>query len=70
MQLNFATIVEQVHNLSYHEKSDLQELLEKYLIEERREEIYQNYLLSQQQYSDDTLEFSSDISKLEKMLND
>jgi hypothetical protein len=36
MQVNFAEVVEHVHNLSYLEKFELKELLEKYLIEERR----------------------------------
>ena len=70
MSVNFATVVEYVHNLSYHEKSQLRELLEKYLIEERREEISQNYRLSQQQHHDNLLEFSSDMNRLEEMLND
>ena len=55
---------------SYHEKSELKELLEKYLIEEQREKIYQNYRLSQQQHRDNQLEFSSDMNRLEEMLND
>ncbi len=39
-------------------------------IEEQRDEIYQNYLLSQQQEIDNTLEFSSDMNRLEEMLNE
>jgi len=61
MQVNFATVVEHVHNLSYHEKYELRELLEKYLIKERREKIYQNYCVSQQQHRDNLLEFSSQV---------
>jgi len=70
MQVNFAAVVEHVHSLSYHEKFELKELLEKYLIEERREKIYQNYQISQQQHRDNPLEFSSDMNRLEEMLND
>jgi hypothetical protein len=70
MSVNFATVIENVQNLSFDDKFELKELLEKYLIKERREKIYQNYLLSQQQELDNTLEFSSDMNRLEEMLND
>ncbi|MEN8216021.1 MAG: hypothetical protein ABFS56_06530 [Pseudomonadota bacterium] len=66
MQANFATVVEQAHKLSSIEKTELKCLLEKYLIEERREEIYQNYLSSQRENS---YEFSSDINLLKEMLD-
>ncbi|MEK8015762.1 MAG: hypothetical protein VSS75_002760, partial [Candidatus Parabeggiatoa sp.] len=69
ISVNFATVVEYDHDLSYHEKSQLRELLEKYLIEERREDIYQNYNLIQQQQRDNLLEFSSEMNRLEEMLN-
>jgi len=70
MSVNFATIVENVQDLSFDDKFELKKLLGKYLIEERREKIYQNYLLSKQQEIDNTLEFSSDMNQLEEMLND
>ncbi len=70
MSVNFATVVENVQDLSFDDKIELKELLDKYLIEERRDEIYQNYLLSKQQEIDNSLEFSSDMNQLEEMLND
>ena len=47
MSNNFAELVEEVKALSVQEKQELQGLIENYLIEERREEIYENYLQSQ-----------------------
>ena len=70
MSVNFATVVENVQDLSFDDKIELKELLDKYLIEERRDEIYQNYLLSKQQEIDNSLEFSSDMNQIEEMLND
>ncbi len=66
MLANFAVVVEQVQNLSNNEKTELRSLLDKYLIEERREQIYQNYLMTQETVND--LEFSDDINKLKEML--
>ena len=40
MSSSFAEIVEEIKALSIPEKQELHELIEKYLIEERREEIY------------------------------
>ncbi len=46
MSSNFANIVEEVKALSSQEKQELHHLIEKYLIEERRDEIYDNYIHS------------------------
>ena len=70
MLVNFATVVENVQSLSFDDKFELKELLGKYLIEERRDKIYQNYLLSKQEEIDNSLEFSSSMNQLEEMLND
>ena len=70
MSVNFATVVENVQDLSFDDKFELKELLGKYLIEERRDKIYKNYLLSKQQEIDNSLEFSSSMNQLEEMLND
>lgn len=64
----FSEVVESVKKLSFEEKEELKSLVEKYLIEERREEIYQNYLLSEQRQKENKLTFSSDIDKLMESL--
>jgi len=43
MSSSFAEIVEEVKSLSIVEKQELQKLIELYLIEERREEIFDSY---------------------------
>jgi hypothetical protein len=67
MQTIFSDVVEQVKTLSFEEKAELKFLLESYLIEERREEIYQNYEMTKKH--EDDFEFSADLNKLKKMLD-
>ena len=46
MKDSFAEVVEEVKSLSTEEKLELQTLIEKYLLEERRQEIYENHQAS------------------------
>lgn len=66
--MTFSEVVESVKKLSFEEKEELKSLVEKYLIEERREEFYQNYLLSQQRQKEGKLNFSSDVNELMESL--
>lgn len=50
-------------------KEELRFLLDRYLIEERRSEIYRNYKKSQKEVRKDKLEFSSNINHLKDMMN-
>ena len=68
MSSSFAEIVEEIKALSIPEKQELHELIEKYLIEERREEIYQSYMRSQAELMDNQVEFTSDTDRLKEML--
>jgi len=68
MSSNFARIVEDVKKLSYDDKEELKFLLDKYLIDERREEIYRSYNESLRDMKRGDLEFSDDINDLRKML--
>lgn len=70
MSTAFVDIVENVKQLSNEEKIELKSLLDKYLIEERRESILRNYHKSLDELENNTLEFSSDMDQLERMLND
>jgi hypothetical protein len=60
----FANLVEQVQQLSTDEKQELWQLLEKYLLEERRNDIF--YAYQEARMVEDTLEFSNDIHSLKK----
>jgi hypothetical protein len=45
--MTFSDVVEAIKRLSNEEKLDIQLLLQQYLREERRKEIYQNYQAAQ-----------------------
>jgi phosphopantothenate synthetase len=70
MSQTFAEIVEDVKHLSPAEKEELQELLRKYLIEERRREILQNCEDGLQELREGKLTFTSDLEELQKQLAD
>lgn len=64
MNQTFAEIVEDVKQLSPAEKEELQELLRKYLIEERRREIRENADAAQNEYRQGTLKSFSDVDQM------
>lgn len=66
MELRYDILLENIKKLSLPEKEELKNLIEKYIIEEKREEIYENYLKSLNEYKQDKLQFSSDINELRK----
>jgi hypothetical protein len=70
MQMTFSDVVEAVKNLSGEEKEELKYLVEQYLREEKREEIYQNYLSSKKKEQEGKLHFSDDIDELMDSLED
>jgi hypothetical protein len=70
MKDSFAEVVEEVKNLSTEEKLELQILIGKYLVEEKRQEIYENHQASLTELKEDKLVFSSDVNVLKGMLND
>ncbi len=70
MNTNFAGVVEEVKHLSFDEKQELKDLIENYLIEERRQEIADNYENSQTEIESGELSFSSNFNELKEMLND
>ena len=68
MSANFADIVEDVKALSVPEKQELRQLIEKYLIEARREEIHDAYSSSVTELDQGKLKFSNDTDELKGML--
>ena len=70
MNTTFAGVVEEVKQLSFEEKRELKDLLETYLIEERREEILENGEQSRRELENGKLKFSSNTDELMEMLND
>lgn len=70
MNTNFAGVVEEVKQLSFDEKSELKDLLESYLLEERRAEILENGEQSRREFKNGELKFSSNPDNLMKSLDD
>ncbi len=66
MEIRYDVLIESVKKLPLHDKEDLRRLLDKYIMEERREEIYKNYLKSLSEFKENKLHFSSDIEELKK----
>ena len=70
MSQTFADVVEDVRQLSPAEREELQEIIKKSLIEERRREIIQNCEVGMQELREGKLTFTSDIEELQKQLAD
>ena len=68
MSQKYNTLVEEVKKLSVEEKEELKFLIEKYLVEERRDEIFKNYQESKKEIEEKQLEFSGDTKTLKEML--
>lgn len=68
MRSEFATVVEEIKKMPYDEKEELKFLIEKYLIEERREEIFQNYEESLKELRAKKIKFSSDLNQLKELI--
>jgi len=64
----YDTLVESIKNLPLDEKEELKTLIEKYIIEERRNEIEAHYKKSLSELKKGKLQFSSDIKELKDML--
>lgn len=68
--MTFSDVVEEIKNLSLEEKLEIQLLLQQYLREERRDEIYANFKQAQTEEKQQKLTFSSDINKLKELLEE
>jgi hypothetical protein len=68
MENTFSGIVDEIYSLPLEDKQALLNLLERNIAEERRNEIYTNYLSAKDEENKGKLSFSSDINKLKKSL--
>jgi len=64
----FDNLVEAIKSLSSEEKEEIKCLIERYLIEEKREEIYQNYKESLKESDQRKIGFADSIDKLKQMI--
>jgi len=65
---SFASILEDVKQLSFEEKRELLEITKKYLIEEARNKIYSEHEESLDELNEGKLRFSDDIDDLKDQL--
>ena len=70
MEIRYDILVENIKKLPLSEKEELKSLLEKYIIEEKRKEIYKNYQETLREYQTGKLKFFSDISQLQKEIEE
>ncbi len=68
--MTFNDVVEVIKGLSTDEKQEIQLLLNQYIREERRDEIYDNFKLAQVEQQKGELKFSSNINELRKMIEE
>jgi hypothetical protein len=68
--MTFNDVVQVVKNLSTDEKQEIQLLLNQYIREERRDEIYHNFKLAQVEQRKGELKFSSNINELRQLIEE
>jgi DNA-directed RNA polymerase delta subunit len=68
--MTFSDVVEVIKSLSADEKREIQLLLQQYLREERRDEIYTNFKTAQVEQQKGELKFSSNINELKQLIEE
>ncbi len=68
--MSFSDLVEAIKELSTEEKQELQLLLQQYLREERREQMYQNFQAAQIEQQKGELKFVSNINELKQLMEE
>lgn len=68
--MTFSDVVEAIKSLSADEKHEIQLLLQQYLREERRDEIYENFSVAKIEQPEGELKFSSNITELKQLLEE
>ena len=68
MEQTFNNIIDMVQKLSLDEKEEVKFILERSIVEQRREEIYNNYKDSKKKYEKNKLKFSDNMDELKIMV--
>ena len=68
--MTFSDVVEVIKSLATDEKRDIQLLLQQYLREERRDEIYASFKSAQVEQQKGELTFSSSIEELKHLIEE
>jgi len=68
LNITFNNIVDIVTSLTLIEKEEVKDILERNIVEEKKEVFFKNYLKSKEEYRKGKLKFSGDIEELKKRL--
>jgi hypothetical protein len=68
MELTFNNILQLINNLSLIEKEEIKFIIEKNIVEEKRNYIYKNYITAKKEFKKNKLIFSKDINKLKDLI--
>ena len=68
--MTFSDVVEAIKQFSADEKQEIQLLLQQFLREERREEIYENFQSAQIEQQNGELKFSANLSELRRAIEE
>jgi hypothetical protein len=68
--MTFSDVVEVIKSLSTDEKREIHLLLQQYLREECRDEMYNNFKSAQVEQKKGELKFSSNIEKLKQLIEE
>ena len=68
LNLQYSEITESIQSMKYEDKIELKELLNHYLIEDRRENIYKNYQKSKKEVSSGKIKYYKSAKELRKAL--
>lgn len=68
--MTFNDVVEVIKNLSTDEKQEIQLLLNQYIREERRDQIYDHFKSAQAEQQKGELKFSSNINELRQLIEE
>jgi len=66
----FKDVIEVIKGLSIDEKQEVQLLLNQYLREERRDDIYNNFQLAKLEQQQGELRFSSEMKELRQLIEE
>ena len=66
--IEFEVLVDEIKNLPLADKEEIKILVERYIIEERREDIYNNYKKSRKERLNEKLRYSDNLEELKKQL--
>jgi hypothetical protein len=68
--MSFTTVIEDIQSLPLEDKIKVRSLLDKYLIEEKRDRLYKSYKHSLKRAEAGSLNFTSDIDELINSVNE